>query len=469
MRWCCWLLIGFLLSSTTGCSCGGGAASLKDLKRRAIVRDEDVDETPVAPAPPPIPKATDSAPEEIAPPAVVAAPKPPPAVTAEPEGEQPMPEPTAPAKVTKSPVDVARTTVPPDDEGPDGPVVPVQPAPKTITPRLGETLPVGPITASVSSAPETRAPIPTATEQQAGKRILAELYRDEYARARMAEQKRALAKKLFAKAQEIRDDLVGQYLLLKLSLDLSANVGDVEQTLSALEVLSSTFQINGTFDKLTTLEALSKALRSQNEAQLYLAECRRLMLATLEADDFETASRLLALAETVAKRGKMNDQLIQIDNARKMIAETKLAFIDVPAARSALETDPTNADANLVVGKYLCCYRRRWDEGLQHLAQGSDVKFKVLAQIELSLPGSATQQADLADQWYDLSQFGGKQQVKAALALRAAHWYQLALEGLPNGLVKTRVQKRLGEIATWSGDEGLKTYAVTSKPAALND
>jgi hypothetical protein len=242
--------------------------------------------------------------------------------------------------------------------------------------------------------------------------------------------------------------------------------GDVPLTLQTIDKLAAAYQIDSTTEQVAALDKLATALRTKTDAESFLKSCGEVLMAAIEREDFELALRMVALSESVAKRGKMTPLLDRLAAVRKQVAEIQEAHAGVPAARAALQADPLDPAANLEVGRYVCFYRRQWDEGLPYLAQGDDIKLKVLAQIDLSQPATAAQQSDLADQWYDLASSHEKPAIQIAIALRAAYWYQQAFHALPSGLIKSRIQKRLSEIAAATGDASLKKFMSTSRPAA---
>ena len=114
-------------------------------------------------------------------------------------------------------------------------------------------------------------------------------------------------------------------------------------------------------------------------------------------------------------------------------------------AVAALKTDPSNPAANLFVGRTYCFTRGDWQQGLSHLAKGSDSTLAALAQKDVKAPADPNAQVELADGWWDASEAReGKEQ--EALKLRAGHWYKTALPNLPVGLTKAKVEKRLADI-----------------------
>ncbi len=317
-------------------------------------------------------------------------------------------------------------------------------------------------------AVETRRPIPDALAQRTGKKILAELYKDEYDRARTPQQKHELVAKLLAKSEEIQADAVGYYLILNLAQEIAQSTGDVPSTLQAIDGITTHYQVDGVALQSKAIETLAKSLSSEAAAKSLLAECVKVINEALAKDEFELAERALESATTIAKRIDQQRDIQQLAEVKKIIDEAKQAYAQVPAARSTLAADPDNAEANTLVGRYLCLYRRDWPLGLAHLTRGGDIKLKFLAQIDLSNPTKPEQQADLGDQWYALGA-DARPYAQQAFAIRAGHWYALALEGLPSGLVKSRVQKRLQDIADQTGDASLEDFAAQKRRLPVDE
>ena len=85
-----------------------------------------------------------------------------------------------------------------------------------------------------------------------------------------------------------------------------------------------------------------------------------------------------------------------------------------------------------------------WDQGLAHLAKGSDGLLKDLAAKGLKPPEDSAALVVLGDAWYDAAE-KTKGKDKAELRTGAAYWYSQAESGL-TGLVKAKIEKRLAEL-----------------------
>lgn len=483
MRTLVWCLLAVMLMSASGCGGGGSGVSLAEMKRLALRSSDDEEETPrmpalapaepehvvaaePAPTPPvPAPMPMVAATEPMAAPPVALAPEPTPAQLA------PSPS-TTPDVAAVEPTTLPAPMILPSEGPPDLPLTNEGPRVASLDP-LDRTKPaVPPVTSTEPAAPaesksetlasDARHPLPDADSQKGGKRILAELYQADYEQARTAAQKVALAKRLLAKAEEIQSDVVGHYLLLNLVRDLGLKAGDVSTSMQAIDLLNTSFQFDGPTERFKTLDKLSKTLASDADAKLFLQESHRLLQDVCAKNDFELALKVYESALVVAKRNNKQVEIGRLTSFKKVLEEAKAAYTTVPNAEVTLKQDPIQAESHLAVGRYVCLYKRDWEQGLPHLAQSSDIKLKVLAQIDLSQPKQAQQQADLGDQWYELA-LDARPFARSSLALRAAHWYAAAFSALPSGLIKTRVQKRLQEIADLTGDTSLQAFASAKK------
>ena len=132
-------------------------------------------------------------------------------------------------------------------------------------------------------------------------------------------------------------------------------------------------------------------------------------------------------------------------------------------ARIALDKDPGDPAANLALGRYLCFVRGDWERGLAHLALSSADTLKELALNSKTAPADPAAQAALGDDWWDAAEKAkGKEQDE--LQKGAAYWYGLAVNGM-TGLAKTRVEKRLAELAD---EVPFRTAATASPPPTGN-
>src|SRR5688572_16064623 len=76
--------------------------------------------------------------------------------------------------------------------------------------------------------PKERLPVPGEAEQRAATKTIAEIYKGDYERAKTSERRIEVAKKMLADALALKDDVVGRYVLLRITRDAAAQSGDME-------------------------------------------------------------------------------------------------------------------------------------------------------------------------------------------------------------------------------------------------
>ena len=164
-----------------------------------------------------------------------------------------------------------------------------------------------------------------------------------------------------------------------------------------------------------------------------------------EGEHWEAAQRLASVALTAARHASNPALLRQALERQKRIVADKQIWEATESARAALDKDPSDAAGNLALGRYLCFVRGDWEQGLAHLALSSADTLKELAVKSKPAPADPAAQTALGDDWWDAAEKAkGKEQDE--LQKGAAYWYGLAVNGL-TGLAKTRVEKRLAELA----------------------
>jgi hypothetical protein len=164
----------------------------------------------------------------------------------------------------------------------------------------------------------------------------------------------------------------------------------------------------------------------------------------LAAGDLDAAAKSAQAAETLARKAgsAVTDRASALKKELKTLqAQYALAL---PAARAKLESEPDNAVANLLVGKFLCLVVGDWPGGLPHLAKGADPVMQKGATLDLQNPTQPAQAGAVGDAWFDLAE-RNTGIPRSHLYARAKTWYERALDGLA-GLEKTRVEKRLAAI-----------------------
>ncbi len=292
----------------------------------------------------------------------------------------------------------------------------------------------------------TKAALPTEAELEKARKMILEVYQKEYDQAATPEDREALARKLLAVAQQKEKDAAGRFALLTMARDLAEQARDGETALEAIDELAAAFPIDAVEMKTQLLERFAKVARLPAEHALIAEAAQPLADEAALGENFALAERVGRLAQSEAGKSRSKELSAAARAGNKQVQESKRAFEEAAEARESLKANPQDAGANLTVGRYLCFVRRDWKEGLTRLASSADEALKALAQRDLARPGSPDAKVALGNGWWDQ----GEKETPAAqdsLRLRAGYWYREAVIDLPDGLEKTRILKRLEEVA----------------------
>jgi hypothetical protein len=399
-----------------------------------------------------------------------AAPTPPAEAKPKPES-QPAPkrEPRIEAKVDQKPVE--EPTVPRVDE--------VKPVPKSEQKPPDQAEPAGEDEPAVVSddqpdrvkPPETRAdpkpqpqarskpepaqpaiaarlPVPSPAAQAKAEKLIKDVFQPEYARLAAAGLK-SLSAKLYQQALETYDDMDARFVLLREASTLSAQAGDLETAFRMIERMRKEYAVDPLLVKTEALRAASREARTSlgkcavAEAALPLAD------RAVDADRYEVALDLVALAESTSRRCASADLDLRIKSRDREIRATHKEYarikplIEVLAKASSTEQLPP-ADA-LAAGKFLCFMKGHWDKGLPLLARAGDASLSLLAKTDLAGPVGVDAQVKLGDRWWELSE-AESGIVKKQMQRRACSWYKREMAKL-KGLTRTKVERRIKQVS----------------------
>ena len=297
-----------------------------------------------------------------------------------------------------------------------------------------------------------RVAVPDKAAQAKALKLVKEVYADEY-KKKSAEDKLALAAQLLEQAGGSGNDAASQYVMLREARDLATAGGDIDAAFAAADGLAAAFAgVEAVALKLETLAAASRKVSDPARAEA-LVDGHLALSAELLADaELDRAVRVVAQAESVARKAKSPELAARVSGRKKelkeLVGQYGAALVAAKAKLSKSEADPA---ANTTVGRFYCLGAGQWDRGLPLLARGNDQPLRKLAAADIAAAGiaggdgPADGTASLGDAWWEY----GEQQKGVARSRargRAAHWYQQALEKL-EGLARTRVEKRLAQVA----------------------
>jgi hypothetical protein len=302
--------------------------------------------------------------------------------------------------------------------------------------------------------------IPDAAARKQSARVIRDAYKDYYDNATSRLKKTALAEKLIRDAIETENDPSGQYMLLYIATSIASKAGDINTAFESVDEMDKRYKIDALRMKSEVASNVSNALRQPNELKALAPRIGTLINEVVAQDRYDLAGPLCRLAITTARNARDASLIKEATESIEQIKRFEKEFAAVKTALATLGEKPTDAAANLAVGKFRCFVKGDWENGVSMLALGSDPMLSALARLELAGPASATEEYKLGEGWFKLSELQNGVE-KKRLQQRAAYWYEKALPDL-SGLAKAVVEGRLRSLRP--SETAVKEPTPTSKP-----
>lgn len=286
-------------------------------------------------------------------------------------------------------------------------------------------------------APPERLPVPKSAPQTPYANALRAENRQDYAN-RDAAVHLALAQKFQKQAAALGADPVKQYVLLREARELATDAGNFDAAFSIIDDMARLFLVDPNELKVTVLSnAMDRSLIPKLEL---LDNYLKAGESALDSGNVQLAYQVTVLARKIT-RAANDPALTQRDRDFELrVHAARRDYAAVVAAANKLRTNPDDAEACLLVGRYFCFMQRRWEEGLPLLAHGSDARLREIAEKDLEGPNDADAMSDLADAYWDLPDT--KLTPQRASRARAVHWYEQAV-GRLKGEKQARARERI--------------------------
>ncbi len=305
----------------------------------------------------------------------------------------------------------------------------------------------------VRSPQPARLPIPNALSLEQARTLIGDIYHDDYEKTRSVREQRAFAQRMLKEAGRVSADPAGQYVLLGIVIKIASQAGDGTTALAALDQLVSRFDINELQVTSDLLQQLAKRKdRDRTLSQMLLDKAEPLVDRALKEEQFDVAESMCQIALGAARQLDNRPRENSLAQQKNLVGEARRAYKAIQRTITSLE-DADDPAANLKVGRYYCLVRGEWDKGLPLLAKGNDPQLKELADAELRQPTIAADQLKLAEGWWQVGEEDSARQ--KVLRLRAVHWYQRALEQLPQGLWKIKAEMRVKQAKQEYGQQAV--------------
>jgi serine/threonine protein kinase len=281
---------------------------------------------------------------------------------------------------------------------------------------------------------------PDKAKQAETSKFLRDVYKQDFTKKAPAE-RLALARKLLSDGTNTRADPVTRYVLFAEALELAVELGDVATALAAIERLEQEYCVDVVALKLMAFSSLGKVLATPTPLRTLAEAALAAVDDACEVENFEAATRFVTLAENAVKKVVAPTIVTRLESSRKYIEECKRESEAAKTAAVTLKEKPTDPEASLVMGKYLCFHKSDWTKALPLLSNANDQALSALANEDQANPTVAQAQVELGDGWWDLAD-AYKSGQKLALLKRAVYWYQQAETRL-DGVTRERVEKRI--------------------------
>lgn len=281
----------------------------------------------------------------------------------------------------------------------------------------------------------------------------------EFKAAKNPSQKWNLAVRLGTLAQETKDDSESEYALASEAIALYSSVGDVLSAFRLIDELAITFDINPIKAKLDLFNKVAKDAKSPALKRMLALVGLKLAGDAAAVEEWDGAKEISKLSVGLARPSRDAAALKRATEHSVRYAALHTTWQGVVEARKKLETNEQDADANDVVGRYLCFVRQDWDQGLQHLSKGSGLELKAIALKDIATEGDTDAQSATADAWWKLAD-SKKGDEKQQILPRVAYWYELVLPNI-TGLAKVTAEKRLE--AAYEAMSGRPFKKITSE------
>ena len=292
--------------------------------------------------------------------------------------------------------------------------------------------------------PKSRLPVPSEQDQQ---RILAELegiYK--IGEAKEALKKRELAQALFDLSKKSLDRPHERFVELKTGAHLAGSGGDAALMAKMFDALEKEFEIDPLEFKVEGLVALGEEAGDATAIRTFVVASDEVIDQALNAGRYDVAAALADLAHKVCQQPQGAVLRKRAYQRQQQIRELFASWKQWKDALATLEQSPEDPEANLAAGRWQCLNMNDWEQGLPHLAKGSDPQLKALAAAELAAkPTDATGQVQAGDRWWDASAAAGPESKRLDLE-RARYWYRQASSGQLSSLLSLKIKKRLEEI-----------------------
>ncbi|MCA9017516.1 MAG: hypothetical protein KDA77_19490, partial [Planctomycetaceae bacterium] len=156
-------------------------------------------------------------------------------------------------------------------------------------------------------------------------------------------------------------------------------------------------------EKYRQLLQESKSATSKEDLRDIAFDAIEASQAAIKAGDYAAAVKIATLAVKLGNSSGNNHAYALANNLRQRSVMLVREYRDVEKFYKNLQTNPDDANAAFLYGKFVAFKLNDWKEGLELLARGDDEAYRTLAEKELVNPKENDGLLEVADGWYQLA------------------------------------------------------------------
>ena len=210
---------------------------------------------------------------------------------------------------------------------------------------------------------------PPAADQERIAKQLDDLYKTSHASANSKDP--AIAQQLYDVAAKDGSSPAERFVLLQKGAEIAAAGGDLNLALQGIDTLDAAFEIDALGLKQKLLEKFIGTAKADRVADA-IPVAEQLVDQAMAADQYETALILATAASHAVSKSQIPTHA-EIENRlsrrRHEIRIIEPIYAAAKKSQEALDKNPADAEANLVVGRWRCFYKNDWPAGLPLLAK----------------------------------------------------------------------------------------------------
>lgn len=317
------------------------------------------------------------------------------------------------------------------------------------TPEMPD--PFDPGTFGADPAMGSRLPIPDANEIADAESRIQTTLEPRIKAAKSPRDQQDVARQILDLSRETYQP-AAKYVLLKKAQEQSIEAGDYEGAMLVIDQLRQFFEIDRLQTNLSVLDELSSQLYRPLDQIAMADRTEALIGLAMKEENYDAAIELCGIAKKLSQQLRNSEMTRKFSQKLEEIQTLQKAYPMVVLARQRLETEPDNAKANELLGRFHCFAKSQWVEGLPMLRYTEVPELREIVDAELKPPGDVGEVKALADRWWDFSDASvGEPMVAKRSREHAIDWYRRGIVNGSVGLPKVESETR---IASYEKDPG---------------